>query len=72
MEKYEIVKYNNDFNKRIDELENVSHDMKNAASISVEMEKSIKTFDLSIEKINEALVEVKKYEEIAWLILRKI
>ena len=46
----------------IDELANVSKEMKNAANISVAMEKSIKTFDDAINSANKILKEIEKYD----------
>ena len=47
----------------IDELESVSKEMKNAANISVSMEKSIKTFDDAIIQANKVLAEIEKYDK---------
>ena len=46
----------------IDELANVSKEMKNAANISVAMEKSIKIFDDAINNANKVLKEIEKYD----------
>lgn len=47
----------------IDELGSVSKEMKNAANISVSMEKSIKTFDDAIVHANKVLAEIEKYDK---------
>ena len=47
----------------IDELESVSKEMKNAANISISMEKSIKTFDDAIIQANKVLAEIEKYDK---------
>lgn len=50
-------------NQIIDELDNVSKEMKNAANISVSMDKSIKVFDDAIAKANKVLEEMSNYDK---------
>lgn len=50
-------------NKVIDELDQVAKEMRNAANLSIAMEKSIKVFEDAIVQANKVLAEIEKYDK---------